>query len=567
VTNASIWGSSATPAVESAADPNAIELGVKFRSDLSGYITGIRFYKGSLNTGTHVGHLWDLNGTLLATVSFTNESATGWQQAELSLPVAINANTTYVVSYYAPNGGYAYTHGYFENGGAGSGPLHALANGENGGNALYVYGTGGGFPTQSYLSTNYWVDVVFSQSLGDFTPPTVTARTPGIGATNVAADANVTATFSENVQTSTITFQVRDSASNLIPGVLTYDAATKTATFNPNQNLGALQTYTVTISGAKDAAGNTMASVTWTFTTAGVWNQSSVSEFSSGTGVGVVVTNEGGGALQLASSLQEEFNGTSLDSTWATGSWTSQGGGTTSIAVSDGALSLAGGHVMSTTSFINKGVEASINFAANPYQHFGLATGLDQVVGRYWAIFSTGGTNNQLFARVNASGSTQDIDLGALPTGFHTYKIQPVPTGFQFYVDGVLLTTVTVTFPANTPLQIAFSSFNGAPAMQADWVRLSDYNATGTFTSAVFDAGQTVNWQTINWTAYIPTGTSVKVEISLSDDNNTWTEWAEVLSGVLLSNKTSRYIRYRVTLTTNDPTVTPVFYDINILFA
>ena len=37
---------------------SAVELGVKFRSDVAGYITGIRFYKGAGNTGTHVGHLW-----------------------------------------------------------------------------------------------------------------------------------------------------------------------------------------------------------------------------------------------------------------------------------------------------------------------------------------------------------------------------------------------------------------------------------------------------------------------------------------------------------------------------
>ena len=39
-------------------DTAAVELGVKFRADVNGYITGIRFYKGSTNTGTHVGSLW-----------------------------------------------------------------------------------------------------------------------------------------------------------------------------------------------------------------------------------------------------------------------------------------------------------------------------------------------------------------------------------------------------------------------------------------------------------------------------------------------------------------------------
>ena len=94
-------------------DPNAVELGLKFQADVNGYITGIRFYKGPGNTGTHVGHLWTSTGSLLASVTFTNETATGWQQATLATPVAITANTTYVVSYYAPAGHYAVNEPYF----------------------------------------------------------------------------------------------------------------------------------------------------------------------------------------------------------------------------------------------------------------------------------------------------------------------------------------------------------------------------------------------------------------------------------------------------------------------
>ena len=47
------------PATTAAADTSAVELGVKFRANQAGYVTGIRFYKGSGNTGTHVGSLWN----------------------------------------------------------------------------------------------------------------------------------------------------------------------------------------------------------------------------------------------------------------------------------------------------------------------------------------------------------------------------------------------------------------------------------------------------------------------------------------------------------------------------
>src|SRR5262249_31585301 len=43
----SVFSSSATPATVSDPDGSAVELGMKFRSDVAGQITGVRFYKGS----------------------------------------------------------------------------------------------------------------------------------------------------------------------------------------------------------------------------------------------------------------------------------------------------------------------------------------------------------------------------------------------------------------------------------------------------------------------------------------------------------------------------------------
>ena len=45
----------ATPAVVDGGDTDSVVLGVKFRADVAGTITGIRFYKAAGNTGTHVG--------------------------------------------------------------------------------------------------------------------------------------------------------------------------------------------------------------------------------------------------------------------------------------------------------------------------------------------------------------------------------------------------------------------------------------------------------------------------------------------------------------------------------
>jgi hypothetical protein len=156
-----IWSNSAAPVVADAGGGGAVELGVKFRSDLSGTITGLRFYKSGNNTGTHVGNLWSSNGTLLATATFSGETASGWQQVTFSTPVAITANTVYVASYHTNVSHFSSDQNAFASAGVDNLPLHALANGVSGGNGVYAYGGSSVFPTNSYSATNYWVDVVF----------------------------------------------------------------------------------------------------------------------------------------------------------------------------------------------------------------------------------------------------------------------------------------------------------------------------------------------------------------------------------------------------------------------
>jgi hypothetical protein len=157
----SLWRPTAVPTVPSAADGNAVELGVLFNSDIDGFITGIRFYKGATNTGTHVGSLWTESGVRLANAEFTGETNSGWQQVSFSTPVAIAANTVYVASYHTNVGSYSADGGYFATTGVDSPPLHALASAVSGGNGLFAYGATQ-FPTQTFNATNYWVDVMFT---------------------------------------------------------------------------------------------------------------------------------------------------------------------------------------------------------------------------------------------------------------------------------------------------------------------------------------------------------------------------------------------------------------------
>jgi len=154
----SVWQNGAPSGAVDASDASAVNLGVRFQAAGSGFITGVRFYKYSDNTGTHTGSLWSSGGALLATGTFTGESGSGWQELQFSSPVAVTAGTTYVASYHTDAGHYAITPGGLSSA-VTNGPLTALAAG-----GVYAYGSGNVFPTNTFNAANYWVDVVYSQS-------------------------------------------------------------------------------------------------------------------------------------------------------------------------------------------------------------------------------------------------------------------------------------------------------------------------------------------------------------------------------------------------------------------
>ncbi len=203
--NFTIWPANTVPGLIDGGADIPVELGVKFRSDVDGYITGIRFYKASTNTGTHVGNLWTSSGGLLATATFINESASGWQQVNFNTPVNVIANTVYVASYHVNNGHYSAAVGYFTDKGMDSPPLHALASGVSGLNGVYAYGTTSQYPNQNWRDANYWVDVVLSA-----TPPV-----PVTLSSMTVAPANPTITTGDSQQFTATGFYSDGTSQNL----------------------------------------------------------------------------------------------------------------------------------------------------------------------------------------------------------------------------------------------------------------------------------------------------------------------------------------------------------------
>ena len=144
-----------TPAT-STTDGVDYELGTRFTSTSAGQITAIRFYKAANESGTHTGRIWSASGQQLASVVFTGESASGWQQQTLATPLAITANTEYMVTVNTANAYYVTTDGGL-NSQISSGDLKTVV-GSNG-----RYGLVGTYPTDSCENSNYFRDVVFTR--------------------------------------------------------------------------------------------------------------------------------------------------------------------------------------------------------------------------------------------------------------------------------------------------------------------------------------------------------------------------------------------------------------------
>jgi Domain of unknown function (DUF4082)/Bacterial Ig-like domain len=249
------------------AGPWSYEMGVKIQVDQAMQIDSIRFYKSLLETGTHIGRIWTASGTQLAQVTFQGETGSGWQQQALATPVSLLPNTVYVVSV-GFNAAYSVTASGLATQIV-SGPLRSVADGQNG-----VHGPAAGvFPTSSYSSSNYFVDLVASPAtVAPPAAPTVTSRTPAVGATGVTVTSTVRATFSRAMNAATLTnssFTLTPQGGSAVAGTVTYDSGTNTATLTPTSQLATNTTYSANLTTTVAAAdGVPLASaVSWTFTT------------------------------------------------------------------------------------------------------------------------------------------------------------------------------------------------------------------------------------------------------------------------------------------------------------
>jgi hypothetical protein len=148
------------PEIPDFTENRSYELGMKFKSSRDGFITGIRFWKAPSETGNHTGRIWDMQGNLLASVVFTNETSTQWQTQQLTQKLSIEKNKIYVVSVNA-NSHYVSTNKGLATD-ISNCILSSINDGKNG-----VFGDLFKFPTKFYTSSNYFRDVIMEINPSD----------------------------------------------------------------------------------------------------------------------------------------------------------------------------------------------------------------------------------------------------------------------------------------------------------------------------------------------------------------------------------------------------------------
>ena len=588
-----LFSAAAAPALPDAGDPSPVELGVKFKSDVNGFVKGVRFYKSAMNTGTHVGNLWAAgNATPLASATFVNETPTGWQEVLFSGPVPVSANTTYIVSYHTNVGYYSATGAYFATAGIDRAPLHAPASNTVGGNGVYVYGISG-LPTNTFNATNYWVDLVF-----DSTPDTTAPAIADVSASAIDSSTAMVNWTTDEPATSSVDYSTDPTFATATQTVS--DGAFVTAHSVRLTGLRPSTGYSFRVR-STDRSGNTSQKPSggptpppapgqtppppqaFTMPSPTLHDTMSV-DFGAGAGTGTYVAENGDGELTLAPARGSEFSGSALPAGWATRIWSD--GGTAKVA--GGKLTVDGARV-ATCVIVSGGCQESYDlapgtslefvatFTGDPYQHSGLGQTLESSF-EPMALFSTSWTDatgafqsgGALGVRTyNGSdplGETRTLLGPGLLNAPHQYRIDWLPSQVVYSVDGVEVArhNVAITQPMRPVAASDYNAFSGNVVV--DYVRNTPYQTAGSFLSRVFDGSTGINWESIDFTAEKPAGTSLAIAVRTGNTaipDASWTPFTAIAAPGALAVQ-SRYIQYRADLASSDVHVTPVLSDIRI---
>ena len=155
-------------------------------------------------------------------------------------------------------------------------------------------------------------------------------------------------------------------------------------------------------------------------------------------------------------------------------------------------------------------LEFVATFGADRFQHVGLNAGGD-TWDRY-ILISTFGTTDRVYARTPNFRDTEIPVPGLIGTS-HRYRIRWNANSVDFYVDGVLRVTQD-NVSLSGPMVPLISDYNSATAdLVVDWMRVSPYGASGSFTSRIYDSGASATWSGATWTTDPPASPQVTIDV------------------------------------------------------
>src|SRR5206468_3422567 len=124
-----------------------------------------------------------------------------------------------------------------------------------------------------------------------------------------------------------------------------------------------------------------------------------------------------------------------------------------------------------------------------------------------------------------------------------------------YWIDGQQVASHAAAI--NQTMRPVFSAYaTGSGTLALDWVTLSPYASSGTFVSRILDAGSTAAWGSITWTQTLAAGTILSISVrsgNTSTPDGAWSGWTTLAGSGSSAGATSRYLQYRVTLSTSTP--------------
>jgi hypothetical protein len=274
-----------------------------------------------------------------------------------------------------------------------------------------------------------------------------------------------------------------------------------------------------------------------------------------------------GGEIRLAAALEDYFDGTEVvTETWEIAQPYPSFEPT--AVVSGGLITLDTGGLRSIQMFTGDvrvfEARARLGDPDTGWGDIGFGGNGDQPPGDTTRLFITD-DSQMLLTNTRDGGDRIRTEFPEIDTNlFHDYRIVARQDSTAYYVDGALIQTDT-NQPMLPTWAWLFTLFPG-DQIQVDWARVADYFPSGSFASCPIDAGERADWGSLAATTQTPTGTTVQFETRSSDDSVNWSVWVPLGPGSAIDSPDARYLQYRITMTTNDATVSPQVDDVTVYY-